>query len=78
MEEKRKTLFRIVGKYLSSIGTNTFVCRGNVEYQSVPSEWEEEQPERFERVVGELHELAAQLVGAHRDLVRTGRRKLRV
>jgi broad specificity phosphatase PhoE len=45
-------------------------------WRSVPSEWEEEQPERFQRVVKKLHALAGEIVDLHADLVRVGRKHL--
>jgi hypothetical protein len=45
-------------------------------WRSVPGEWDEEQPERFERVVKELHVLAGEIVDLHAELVRVGRKRL--
>jgi hypothetical protein len=75
LEAKRKVFHTLVATYMKAIGTNTFPTR--VEgFQTVPPEWETEQPERFNRVVDELHRLAGQIVEVHQDLVRLGRSRL--
>ena len=76
LEAKRKRLHELIGDYTSLISGNTFPTDSG--QQTVPPEWEYNQPERFGKVVGELHEKAGAVVEAHQDLVRTGRKKLGV
>ncbi|MGL5257165.1 MAG: HNH endonuclease [Proteocatella sp.] len=61
-------------RYLISV--NTFSV-GNNE-NSVPEEWEYEQPERFSKVVEEIHLFAKNSVESYANLVKLGRRKLRI
>lgn len=72
LEKARQALWSKVVDYLNVINVETFPT-SNPEWQSVPSEWEEEQPERFERVVEKLHTLAGEIVDLHANLVRVGR-----
>jgi hypothetical protein len=74
IERKRKRLHELIGEYTSLIGSNTFPTDGG--RQTVPPEWEYEQPERFGEVVRRLHGKAESIVDLHQDLIRTARRKL--
>jgi len=73
-ENIRKELYAVVSEYYSVIATETFTTGTNGR-RSVPSEWEEEQPERFRRVVNSLHDLAQKVVDKHKELMRYGIRK---
>jgi hypothetical protein len=75
LETARQALWSKVGDYLCVIAIET-VPTNTPGWRSVPSEWEEEQPEHFERVVEKLHALAAEIVDLHADLVRAGRKHL--
>jgi hypothetical protein len=71
LEVLRSQLWSKAKEYLNVIAIETFpVGYGR---QSVPEEWEDEQPERFSRVVKALHSLAGEIVKLHTKLVRTGR-----
>ncbi len=59
-----------------SIAINTFPA-GNHE-NSVPEEWEWEQPERFDKAVDEIHTFASKSVEAYTNLIKNGRRKLKI
>jgi hypothetical protein len=74
LETARQALWSKVGDYLCVIAIET-VPTNTPGWRSVPSEWEEEQPEHFERVVEKLHALTAEIVDLHADLVR-GRKHL--
>ncbi len=76
LESKRERLHDLIGDYTSLIGNKTFPTDDG--RHTVPPEWEREQPERFAKAVNELHEKAENVVEAHQNLVRTGRRKLGV
>jgi hypothetical protein len=75
LERARQALWSKVRDYLCVIAVET-VPTNTPSWRSVPSEWEEEQPERFERVAEKLHVLAAEIVDLHADLVRVGRKHL--
>ncbi len=75
VEAARRALWSKANEYLRAINEETFPASAPG-WRSVPSEWEEEQPERFERAVEKLHSLAGEIVNLHADLVRVGRRHL--
>jgi len=75
LELKRKELLSLIDKYTDSIALNTYPTHRS-KFNTVPPEWEEEDPERFWHVVDELHDLARKIVRAHQDLVRLGRLRL--
>jgi hypothetical protein len=72
LESLRRQLHEKTGAYLNLIAYQTFPT-GISGRNSVPEEWEYEQPERFNRVVSELHSLAKEIVVLHSTLVRRGR-----
>ena len=76
LEQKRKQLMTLVKEYLAVIALQTFPTH-TPGWNSVPEEWELEQPQRFNEVVGKLHDLAGQIVALHQDLFRIARRKLK-
>jgi len=76
LEAKRKLLHQKVRDYLMLLAKETFP-RSNPGFSSVPEEWEIEQPERFERVVEQLHEQAGEIVELHQDLFRAARKTLK-
>lgn len=75
LEALRKVLWSKVDAYYEIIATETFPAK-NPHFQTVPPEWEIEQPERFRRVVNALHSLAREIVSLHGQLVRKGRAQL--
>lgn len=77
LETKRKKLLKLIQKYLNYIAMHTFHTEYRYLY-SVPLEWEYQKPELFNQIVGDLHRFAEEIVSTHQDLVRTGRRKLRL
>ncbi|MHB9027228.1 MAG: hypothetical protein ACYC9O_00515 [Candidatus Latescibacterota bacterium] len=77
IDVKRECLYNIAREYISYLSLNTFCLDNNIEYSSVPAEWELTNPELFHEVVDKLHRLAGQLVTAHQDLVKTARNKLK-
>lgn len=76
LENKRKILHEKIGAYLKIIGFETFPTHlpGR---NTVPPEWEYEQPERFHKTVDKLHSLAGEIVDIHQDLIRTCKQKLK-
>jgi len=79
MEAKGKKLLILVNRYLQNLATNTWLLKDQPggKFASVPQEWEDEQPERFLKVVNSLHEQAGKIVSVHRKLVRLGRQHLK-
>ena len=75
LDAARQALWLKAKEYLSAIATETFPT-DTLGWQSVPGEWEEEQPERFRRAIEKLHALAGEIVGLHADLVGVGRNQL--
>jgi len=65
----------LIGEYLGLIATNTFPA--NIpDRQTVPPEWETENPKHFFEIVGKLHDSAGNIVKAHQELVRKARFEL--
>lgn len=75
LESIRSKLYELIGNYLGQIAINTFPAN-NPERQTVPPEWEYENPKHFFEVVKQLHETAGQIVKTHQELIRLGRRKM--
>ena len=74
LEEKRRRLLKLIAEYTHLIGYNTFPTdRG---FQTVPPEWEDEQPDRFHETVKQLHDKAGEVVEAHQQLIRAARKRL--
>jgi hypothetical protein len=75
LEAFRSSLLELINKYTLTIAVETFPTH-NIGWNSVPEEWEIEQPERFYRVVTTLHEIAGQIVDTYEALMKTATRKL--
>lgn len=77
LEVIRATLAQSVSHFLNSIATNTF-STNHQDRNSVPEEWEYEQPDRFIDVVKDLHDTAQAIVNGYTSLVGEGRRRLAI
>lgn len=75
LEGNRAKLLSLINTFTSTIALETFPTH-TVGWNSVPEEWEEEQSERFNRVVTTLHDTANQIVDTYSSLVKTATRKL--
>jgi len=75
LESYRCDLLKAVSKFTSLIAIETSPTH-SPGCNSVPEEWEYEQPERFQRVVKQLHDSAAEVVSTYEELIRTATRKL--
>lgn len=74
--EKLKTeLLKEIEAFTTLMATNTFPTKNGL--QSIPSEWEREQPDRFRKVVNEVHENKHRLCEKYDELIRNGRRILK-
>lgn len=74
LEALRKAFHSAATEFISTLGTETF-STGNGR-SSVPQEWEIDQPERFHRVVTEIHDGASLVCRTYDELVRQAKRKL--
>ena len=77
LETLRASLFGGVDEFTRTIAIETFPTHTSG-WNAVPDEWEDEQPERFSRVVNKLHRDAARIVEAYGNLLKTATRKLGV
>lgn len=75
LETLRAKLLELIDSYTRIIGLQTFPTH-TPGWNSVPQEWEDEQPERFDRVVTELHDKAGLIVDTYGALLKTATRKL--
>ncbi|TQS00061.1 nucleotide-binding protein [Paenibacillus ottowii] len=78
LEGLRKQLYQDVNKFLFLLAKNTWVNKMNSDYSSVPSDWEEEQPERFNQVISEIHDTAESICSTYDLLIRRSRLLLAV
>lgn len=75
LEKLRAAFFDRSRELLNLLAIETYPV-GHGDRQSVPDEWEEEQPERFRRAVKEIHSAASKVCDSYDDLVRKARKKL--
>ncbi|MCA9178399.1 MAG: HNH endonuclease [Planctomycetales bacterium] len=77
LEGQRCELAVLIERFTMTISVETFPT-ATAGVNAVPEEWEFDQPERFERVVNELHRTAQAIVTAYDTLTKTATRKLGV
>jgi hypothetical protein len=75
LERLRKKFWIDCQDLLKLVATHTFPV-GTGDRQSVPEEWEIEQPERFQKAVSELHTASDRVCGSYDNLIRTARNQL--
>lgn len=78
LEGLRGELISNIVKFVSVVSINTFPVNGSIARNAVPSEWEYEVPDRFNRVVHELHSLGQSIGDCYARIVRESRRRLGV
>ena len=76
LEELRSQLVKSIDYFTSFICTNTFPLQGN--RNTVPPEWEFEQPKRFKEVVETLHRFGEKIFEIHSEIINTAVKKLMV
>ena len=76
LEALRKQLVEKIDSFTKIISINTFPVHGSQNRNTIPPEWEEEQPERFSNVVNTIHELGKSIFEIHSELVRNAVKKL--
>lgn len=75
--EKIKTELAVkISHFNTLIAFNTFVTPNG--FQTVPPEWETNQPERFWEVVNDLHSTTNDLCRIYDELIKTGRTILKI
>jgi hypothetical protein len=74
LEALRKAFHSAATEFISTLGTETFPL-GNSR-SSVPQDWEIDEPERFHRLVTEIHDGASLVCRTYDELVRQAKRKL--
>jgi hypothetical protein len=57
---------------------NTFVVNSNDKLSAVPREWKSEQREAYYKAIENLQKAGTQVGAAYDDMIKSGRRKLRV
>ncbi|MGI6585796.1 MAG: HNH endonuclease [Lutisporaceae bacterium] len=67
--EKTKKFSRLIGKYTFPNGDG---------WNSIPSDWEIEYPERFDEVVDQIHTATSEIWEGYCELIKLSRRKLLV
>lgn len=67
LERARRILHILVGQYQGYLAMWTSPTHNG--RQTVPQEWEEEEPTKFRRVVDELHRMAGEIVHFHQEFV---------
>jgi hypothetical protein len=75
LESARGEFVSALRRFTALLAQNTWETHRSGFY-TVPPEWEETQPERFERVVDEIHNAANALEEAYGMLIRSARRRL--
>lgn len=77
LEQQKLKLFLSIQKFTSIIASETFPAQ-TMYYNSVPSEWEYEQPDRFNRVVNNIHNTAKSIINNYKIFLQIGRTKFSV
>jgi|SRR5947209_10210539 len=78
LEGHRAELKAAISELDDLLNENAFSLGTNLDFSSVPQEWEIEQPARFWKVVRTIHSAAKRIGTAYDQIVRVGRRKLGV
>lgn len=76
LELLKKDLISKISHFTELIGTETFPARN--ERQTVPPEWEIEQPKRFREVVNDIHTSQFKICEKYDEFIRRGRSLLKV
>jgi hypothetical protein len=78
LEGLRAALLKSIKEFMSYISANTWPVPGNSDVQRIPLEWEDENPERLEKVVNFLHATADEICQNYDTLIKMAVRKLGV
>jgi hypothetical protein len=78
LESFRASLSSSIINFMNAVEINTYVVDGNEKLSSVPREWKSQQREAYVKAISDLQEAGTQVGAAYDDMIRSGRRKLRV
>ena len=76
LERIKLELLSSIRTFTGLIGLQTFSTHNGL--QTVPPEWELDQPERFWKVVDDLHSSSSQICDKYDKLIKLGRRVLKI
>ena len=76
LEKIKEKLIEKISYFTTTIGGETWSLKSD--RQSVPKEWQHEQPERFKRVVNDLNSTAREICEIYDELIKKGRRILKI
>lgn len=76
LERQLCNLKKVVREFLVAVAGNTFPVQGVAELNEVPSEWQDDAPDRYDETVRLLGGHADKVCNDYDSLVRTARRKL--
>lgn len=75
LEALRDALREKCGEYLNYLALNTHPSDKDIEWRSVPEDWEITNPTKFQTVVADLERMADSIIDLYTKLVETGRHK---
>jgi hypothetical protein len=79
LEGLRADLKEHTTEFVGLIGQNTWRLREDTEGRSsVPPEWADDEPERFDHVVNQIHGATTRICDTYDSLVRLARRRLAI
>jgi len=76
LEAKKRDLMKATNEFIGYFALNTWSLGGNI--QSVPADWQDDNPERWEKTRSELNRLSDRIVTVHQELVRMAKKILHV
>lgn len=76
LEQQKNKLNIKISKFTELIGLNTWSTDNGL--QTVPPEWEIEQPERFMETVSEIHSVIFEIVDLYDEFIRMGKKILKI
>jgi hypothetical protein len=75
LEGMRRKLIDAVAEFRCYMSTHTWPMSES-EYQAIPREWEDDQPDRFVKTIDKLNDLSRAVTTSYTELVREARRRL--
>lgn len=75
MEGMRAALAAAIGQFREIYASETFLT-DDCKFREIPPEWEQASPERYHRVIKEIHAAASHVCDAYDQILRAGHRKL--
>ena len=78
LENLKSELFNKISHFTEIIAYHTFPTKTGKNINEVPSEWADEQPERYQKVVSDLHKTKDEICSKYDELIKTGRELLQI